>query len=101
MVDLAWSPDGRTIYAGSSRSEIVAVDISGERAVARKIAPVELPGLAEFAAEHGLKPIFVESICNDEAMIEATARLLTCLRDPLDSKVLGGPAPPPDAARGP
>ena len=44
VVDLVWSPEGHTIYAGSSWPEIVAVGIRGDRAAVRKIAPVELPG---------------------------------------------------------
>lgn len=34
----------------------------------------------------------VEPVRMDEAMMDATARLLRCMRDPLDSRVLGGAA---------
>ncbi len=70
---------GATVDIDIARLHHLVADLSGSLHLERH----------ESAAEPhaGVAPVHM-----DEAMLESTAKLLTCLRDPLDSKVLGSAA---------
>ncbi|MEJ2721259.1 MAG: AraC family transcriptional regulator [bacterium] len=64
----------------------IDIDIAALHGLVAKL-PVNLHRENDTAPPHGLEPAQM-----NEDMLEATVRLLKCMRDPMDSRVLGGAA---------